>query len=342
MKRLAAAVYRYARAIAVTLAVCLAVLLVSVVTIDLGPALKARAERAGGNWLERRMTIGRLGVQLGRGRFIVEDLVIDGMRPDEEPWLVAKRIEVSLTWGALLGREILLDNIEMTDWRMVVETFPDGRQTFPRVTGPPRPPRQGPPVVVTTLQYVRAWRGEFVFRDHGAPWSTVARNLDVTVTKLVDYRGHVSFSDGTVQVQRFEPMTTGLDADFRIQGSEVVFEQMDLVTDGARSDVVGTVDLAHWPEQTYHVKSKVQFPRMREIFFARDTFSLYGEGDFEGTFHLFKGGRELRGNFYSAEAGLDEFRFPDLEGALVWLPDRFEVTRASSGFYGGRTAFPHA
>ena len=80
------------------------------------------------------------------------------------PWLVAKRIDVSLTWGALLHREVLLDSIEMSDWRMVVETFPDGRQTFPRVNGPPRPPRTGPAPVVTTLQYVRATRGEFVVR----------------------------------------------------------------------------------------------------------------------------------------------------------------------------------
>ena len=56
----------------------------------------------------------------------------------------------------------------MTDWRMVVETFPDGRQTFPRLTGPPRTPRTGPRLVVTTMQYVRAHRGEFVFNDYGS------------------------------------------------------------------------------------------------------------------------------------------------------------------------------
>ncbi|MCC7241639.1 MAG: hypothetical protein IT180_06915, partial [Acidobacteria bacterium] len=341
MKKLIAAAIRYARAIVVVLAVALAVVLVSVVSIDLGPALKARAERAGGNWLDRTMHIGRLGVQLGRGRFVLDDLVIDGMRPGEEPWLVAKRIEVSLTWGALFRREVLLDTIEMTDWRMVVESFPDGRQTFPRVTGPPRPPRTGPAPVVTTLQYVRAWRGEFVYRDHGTPWSAVARNLDVTLAKLTEYRGHVSFSNGTVAIQDFVPMAANLEAEFKVQGSQVIFEHMDLTTDGARSDVTGSVDMGRWPEQTYFVKSRVQFPRMRELFFAHDTFSLYGEGDFTGTFHLFKGGRELTGNFYSREAGLNVYRFPNLEGSLIWVPDRFEVTRATSGFVGGRTAFTY-
>src|SRR5215510_6212879 len=100
--------YRLGRRFAVTIGVIVAVIVVSTLTIDLGPALKARAERAGSNWLERKLTIGRLGVQIGRGRFVVEDLRIDGMFPNEPPWLTAKHIEVSLTWSALLGREVLL------------------------------------------------------------------------------------------------------------------------------------------------------------------------------------------------------------------------------------------
>ena len=50
---------------------------------------------------------------------------------------------------------------------------------------------------------------------------------------------------------------------------------------------------------------------MREIFFARDKFTLFGEGDFTGTFHMFKGGRELKGDFTSALAGVNDYRFPE-------------------------------
>lgn len=342
MKRLIAAIYRSARAIVMVLAIALAVVLVSVVSIDLGPALKTRAERAGGNWLERGMHIGRLGVQLGRGRFVLEDLVIDGMRPGEDPWLVAKRVEVTLTWGALIHREVLLDSIELRDWRMVVESFPDGRQTFPRVTGPPRPPRTGPSPVVTTLKYVRAYRGEFVFRDFGSNWSAITRNLDITVAKATDYRGAVRFADSTITIQNFLPMTARAAGTFKLQGAQVLFDRLELVTDGVVSDVTGMIDLGKWPEQLYHVKSRIQFPRMREIFFASNQFDLHGEGQFEGTFHLFKGGRELKGNFYSREAGLDAYRFPDLEGSLIWVPDRFEVTRASSRFLGGSMDFRYS
>src|SRR5829696_6051354 len=90
-------VYRYARRFAVTIGVIIAVLIVSTLTIDLGPALKARAEKAGSDWLERKMTIGRLGVHIGSGKFVVENLTIGGMYPNEPNWLEAKRIDVSLT-----------------------------------------------------------------------------------------------------------------------------------------------------------------------------------------------------------------------------------------------------
>jgi hypothetical protein len=288
------------------------------------------------------MRIGRLGIQLGRGRFLVEDLQIDGLTPESRPWLVAKRIEVSLTWRALIDREVLLDTIEMTDWRMVVETFPNGRHNWPRLNGPPRPPSTRPRPVVTTLQLVRARRGEFVFDDHGARWGVVAPNLDVTVAKMGDYGGQAQFHGGAVHFAGFEPMWANMSTRFTIQGGKILLDRIDLTTDGAVSVLNGTVDLARWPEMFYNVESHVEFPRMREIFFAKETFALHGQGRFTGTFHVFRGGRVLTGDFYSHEAGLDDYRFQDLEGSLEWVPDRFEVVKASSGFYGGRTRFRYA
>ena len=54
------------------------------------------------------MHIGRLGVQIGRGRFVIEDLRVEGATPDSPPWLTAKRIDISLTWNAIFHREILV------------------------------------------------------------------------------------------------------------------------------------------------------------------------------------------------------------------------------------------
>lgn len=333
--------YRRVRLVVAVFAIALAAFLVSVVTIDLGPALKARAESEGTKFIDRPMHIGRLGVHIARGRFVIEDLRIDGLTPDAHPWLVAQRIEVSLAWKALWNREVLIDSIEMTDWKMVVESFAGGVHNWPRVNGPPRPPRSGPRPVVTTLQYVRASRGEFVFEDHAARWGVVAPNLEVTAGKTTEYGGRARFHGGTIHFQGFEPMGAELSTRFKVQGGKILLDETDLITDGARSELTGVVDAARWPEMFYQVKSTVQFPRMREIFFARDTFALHGEGQFDGTFQLFKGGRALKGNFFSREAGLNDYRFQNLEGALEWLPDRFEVLHASANFYGGQMRFKH-
>ncbi len=335
-------VYRPVRAIVIVVAVVIAVALATTVTIDLGPSLKARAEREGSRWIDRPMHIGRLAIHVGRGRFLVEDLRIDGLTPESRPWLVARRIEVSLTWRALVDREVLVDGIEMTDWRMVGETFPNGRHNWPRLNGPPRPASTRPRPVVTTLQKIRAHRGEFVFDDHGGRWGVVAPNLDVTVAKVGDYGGQARFHGGTVHFAGFQPMWANMSTTFKIQGGKVLLDRIDLTTDGAVSVLSGTVDLTRWPEMFYNVESRVEFPRMREIFFSKETFALHGQGQFTGTFHVFKGGRELKGDFYSRAAGLNDYRFEDLEGSLAWVPDRFEVLDASSGFHGGRTHFQYA
>ena len=78
------------------------------------------------------MRIGKLGIRLFNGKFVLEDFVIDGLAATDRPFLNAKRIDVSLTWDALLRREVLLDSIEMSDWHMVIEQWPGGLHSFPK------------------------------------------------------------------------------------------------------------------------------------------------------------------------------------------------------------------
>jgi len=158
--------------------------LLTAVTIDLGPSLKGQAERAGSNYLNRPMTIGRLSIHLWTGKFIVEDLVIGGLTPGSRPWLKAKRIAVSMPWDTLFDRRVVLDTIEMSDWDMYVELTKDGRSSFPKF--PTRPKSDDPKRWTTTLQLVHAYRGQFTFDDEGTPWQVITRNLDVTVMKPAD------------------------------------------------------------------------------------------------------------------------------------------------------------
>lgn len=323
----------------VVFAVIIAAAAVTTVTVDLGPAVRERAEREGSTFIRRPMRIGRLSVRLWNGKYRVEDLVIEGLTPESRPFLTAKQIDVSMPWETLVNRRVVFDEIEMTDWQMFVETFPNGRHNFPRFT---RDGPRGQSNWTTTVQWVRAHRGEFTYMDHVTPWSTVARNLDVTVSRTTEYRGEAKFSNGTVAIQSYVPMRADMTSSFKIEGGKVLFDRIDLTTDGAKSVVTGHVDLTRWPEQVYNVKSRIQFPRMREIFFARDTFSLFGDGDFTGTFHLFRGGRELKGTFYSRLAGVNAYRFNDLQGSVIWLPDRLQVTEASARFYGGQSNFTYS
>ena len=336
---------RVIRRVVVTCAVTLAVACVATLSVDLGPALKARAEAAGSEYMGRPMHIGRLSVHLWLGRFVVEGLVIEGLEPDSRPFLIADRLTLSMPWSTLVDRRVVFDAIEMTGWRMFVETFADGSHSFPRFTS--STPR-GPSAWTTTLQYVRAYRGEFAYMDHGTPWSTVARNLDVTVTRPTsEYRGQASFSNGTVVIQDYVPMRADMSTAFRIVGGTMVLDRIDLTTDGAQSVLTGEVEVARWPEQFYRIQSRLDLPTMREIFFADDEFSLSGESSFTGTFHVFRevvngrarNGREFEGDFYSATASVNAVRFGDLRGSVVWDPDRLDVTDATASVYGGTMRF---
>lgn len=309
--------------------------LVAVLSIDWGPTLRGRAEREGSRLIERPLHIGRLSTNLLRGRFVLEDVRIEGLDAGDAPFLDARRIVVDMPWWTVISGEIYLQSITMSDWRMRVETFPDGRHSFIKIPTPRRDPDR-PRRFVTTVQLVRAERGEFTYEDHGTPWSTVARNLDITVAKLADYRGEFRFHDGTITIQTYEPMWANAYATFRIDGGDVILDRIDLDTDGAASKVTGVVHIGRWPEQTYEVASRVNLARQKDIWWAGQDFTLSGEADFRGTFKLFKGGRELAGTFTSEETGLNDYRFPGLHGKVRWLPHSLEVTEGASAFFGGR------
>jgi hypothetical protein len=335
------------RAVA-TCAVILAVAFVTTVSADLGPALKSLAEEQGSRYMERRMHIGNLQVRLWDASYVVEDLVIEGLKPDSIPFFIAKRIVVSNEWSTLIDRRFVLDEIELTDWRMHVETRPDGSTSFPKLT--PKGPRQ-PSAWTTTLQYVHAYRGEFTFQDHGTPWGIVARNLDVTVARPgSEYVGQAKFSDGLTMIQGYVPFRTDMTSTFKINGGRVLFDRINLTTEGTTSVLNGDVNLAYWPELMLQVKSTIDLPKMRELFFAGDTFTLTGESQFLGTFHLFKElqpngesrtGRELKGTFVTPSFGVNDYALDDLRGAVRWTPEVLRVTDAMTKGYGGTARFTY-
>jgi hypothetical protein len=330
-------------ALALTIAVViLSAAIVSTLTIDLGPSLRELAEREGSKRLKRPMHIGSLTLRLFRGRVELNDMSIDGVHPGDRPFFIAKRLSVSLDWSKAVARrpEFIITSVELTDWRMLVEKFPDG-DNFPRFRTTNNP-SSGPSRFTTTLKSFRARRGHFAYEDHELPWSVNAPNIDIDITNQPNYNGTATFNGGVIAIQQYVPMWANFKTHFAIHGSNLVLDGIEIETDGAHTLGHGTVDTARWPEQTYQLKTRVKFPRMRELFFAKEKWVLGGNGDFAGTFHLYKGGHDLAGTFTSEVAGLYDYRFPGLNGSLHWTRDRFDVTRAGAGFMGGDAQFSFA
>jgi hypothetical protein len=340
---------RAGRVIGYFLSVVVALLAAAVVaslTVDLGPSLRHRAETAGSDYIERPLHIGSLSIRLLTGHVIVENLTIDGLHKGDRAFFTAKRVEVGLDWLPAFARkpDITISSVEMTDWQMLVEKW-DGAHNFPRFSHDDgKPPRPRP--VTVTLRYLRAYRGQFAFEDHETPWSVICRNLDINIGNLPNYHGTATFDDGAVTIQDFVPMWAKMKAQFVIDGSRIHLPRIDLDTDGATTIAQGDVDMGHWPNQSYTVQSRVQFPRMRQLFFKDETWDLSGDGRFTGIFRLIKHGeetdRDLTGTFASDLAGVNAYRFPSLYGSLRWTQHAFDVWNAGSKFYGGDAQFVYS
>jgi hypothetical protein len=309
--------------------------------IDLGNgrSLRELAERRATAYLERPMHIGRIRADITPGSYTLYDVVIEGRQPTDRPFLTAKRINVQIQYLPLLQKKVILA-VRMSDWQMVMEMFKDGHN-LPRFT--PKNPSTGKRSFTTTVR-VDANNGAYTFDDHVTPWSVVCQNLSFSLVRqenLQAYVGIAGFDEGTVQIQKFQPMWAKMRTRFSIDGPRVVLPHIDLTTDGAESHVSGWVDFSK-QEHVYNVSSTVNFPRMKELFFTNEKWRLAGDGEFRGTFHLYKGGRELLGQFTSEEAHVNDLRFQDLHGALVWDTKRFAVTHADSRFYGGEMNFAYS
>jgi len=341
------AAFRYVSFSLTVVVALLAAAIVASLTIDLGPAVRTRAERAGSDYIERPLHLGSLKIRLLTGKVLVNDLIIDGVHSGDRPFFTAKQIAVAIDWLPAIARkpDIVISSVEMTDWHMLVEKW-DGGHNFPRVSHDDAGKPSGPRRMTTTLRWLRAYRGQFTFEDHETPWSIVCRNLDINIGNLPNYHGTAVFTDGTVTIQDFVPMWAKMKAQFVIDGPRIHLERIDLDTDGATTVARGDVDTAHWPNQGYRVQSRVKFPRMRELFFKDEPWRVTGNGDFNGTFRLFKNGpdtdRDLAGTFSSDLAGLNDYRFPSLYGSLRWTQHGFDVWNAGSAFYGGNAQFTYA
>ena len=224
----------FRRGLALVAAVVAAVF-VALFTIDLGPAARKEAETRASAYLERPMHIGRLSAYLWPGDFLVEDVVIDGKHPGDRPFLTAKRIRLSVSWLTLLrlNREQrgLFTEVRLTDWKMVLETWPGEGSSLPKFL--PKNPSKGPKPFTTTVRFVYALRGDLIYEDHGVPWQVHAPNLNFALVRaenLNSYVGTAKFSGGLVQIQNFLPMRTEFTTRFTLEAPLLRLHHIDLLS----------------------------------------------------------------------------------------------------------------
>jgi TamB, inner membrane protein subunit of TAM complex len=335
------------RALGVLVAV-VAAIVVTFVSIDLGPAARKRAEQGASGWLDRPTHIGKLKIRLLTGEFELDDLVIEGLSPTDRPFMTAKRVFVNLPWWTFITHQLIVENVDMDGWDMLVEQFPNGKHSFPRVKGPPRPkptkPSRWP--MTTTVRQVTAKNGRFTYDDHSTPWRVVCPNLHVSVWKGLDtYHGTAAFKNGRVKITSYEEFATDLEARFKIDDGKVMLDEIRIDSPGAAVRGNGYVDLGNWPDMLYNVTSHVDFPIEKAIFFKDLNFTVAGQGDFAGAFRFFKTpkgtGHELKGSFTSAAAGVNAWRFQNVRGSLLWNNGAFRVTDVNTALYGGRATFDY-
>ncbi len=124
----------------------LAAAIVSTLTIDLGPAARAFAEREGSKRLNRPVHVGRLSIHVLRGRVLLEDFSIEGRAAGDRPFFTAERLSISLDWSKAVARrpELVVTSVELVGWQMLVEEWRDGH-SFPKLHAHNRreSPRQG-------------------------------------------------------------------------------------------------------------------------------------------------------------------------------------------------------
>ena len=84
-------------------------------------------------------------------------------------------------------------------------------------------------------------------------------------------------------------MWANMKAQFVIDGPRIHLDRIDIDTDGATTVATGDVDIGALAGADLPGASRAcKFPRMRELFFKDENVELTGDGDFTGTFHLFK------------------------------------------------------
>ena len=304
-------------------------------TVDLGPRVRGRPSVRARNGSDRPIHIGRLSIRVftrprrarGRARSTDSSRAIGRSSPPSACRLA--RLVDRPAAPAGVHRHLGRDD-RLADARREVERT--AATTSPRFAANSDSRRRSAPFT-TTLKSLRAWRGEFTYEDHGMPWSVDRPNIDINITNLPKYHGSWPRSRAArSQIQDYVPMWADMTRELHDRRRQHPARPH---RSRHRRREVGADRRRRHPRagrsMTYQVKSRVHFPRMREIFFTNETWELSGDGDFTGMFPSVQGRPRSGRHVHERVLGVNDYRFPSLYGSLHWTRQASTSRRRRDG-----------
>ena len=155
--------------------------------------------------------------------------------------------------------------------------------------------------------------------------------------KGVDYRGTMTFRAAPLLIQHYQPMWADFTSRSRSKAARSCWSGSTAHADGAQVELhrrhrPGAVARADLPGDLAPPAAAHARDLLRQATRSR----LHGEGDFDGTLHMYKGGHELKGDFASPDAGYNAYRFQRLSRGGALDAGRASTSpSADARFYGG-------
>ena len=223
---------------------------------------------------------------------------------------------------------------------MSIERGADGRHNLPKLK--PKERRRGSGRSRRRCD-VEALDGAFAFEDHATPWSVIAPNLTFALTHsrpTNEYVGTAAFSNGTVQIQNFLPMSAAMTTRFILDWRARRAARTSISsTDGAATHVSGARRLLALAGAALQRQLRARFPRACASSSSRTSRGTSrARANSPASSTSTTAARSSPATSRAIGRASRACEFPDLHGSLRWLPDRFEVTHADADFYGGHDA----
>ena len=144
-----------------------------------------------------------------------------------------------------------------------------------------------------------------------------------------------------------------MDTTFKIDGGRILFDPINLATDGTKLGAEGRPRPVALARADVLGASRRSTCRGCVRSFSRRTHSSWpARRSSTACFHLFKGelrpdgtsssGRELKGTFRAPTMLVNDYRFEDVAGSVRWLPRSLQVHDATGRVYGGRANFGYS